>query len=214
MKTITGIIVMSCIILMSACLSSHAAWADNMVEGNRDADGSDIRIQIPSTSAEEETAAKSAIDAAKKEALSMSSGNATVGAVIDRVVQVLKSRGFQNAFINSSNEIYCMGMKGPGEMWKAWIPHPTDKKKVYAILRLKDKAIATLSNDIMSVSVVGDDAAVAEDRAREILAGGIAGIKAADDAGIDALAIIKDGKKLRTEMAGGFKEQYGKASKK
>ena len=42
---------------------------------------------------------------------------------------------------------------------------------------------------------------------------GADGLKIADDLGLDALVIIKDGDKLKTGMAGGFKEQYGKAKK-
>ena len=99
-------------------------------------------------------------------------------------------------------------------MWKAWIMHPTDKNKVYAILRLKDEAVATVRNDSLSASVVADSAAGAEKIARDLLAQGVSGMKAADSQGVDALFIIKDGKTFRTEMAGGFKAQYGKTKKK
>ena len=128
---------------------------------------------------------------------------------------VLKECGIDNAFINSSEEMYALGMKSDKEMWKAWIPHPTDnKKKVFAILRLKNNAIATVHNDALSASVVADDTSSAEKLARGLLAEGADGLKDADAKGLDALLIMKDGNKLKTGMAGGFKEQYGKAKAK
>ena len=39
-------------------------------------------------------------------------------------------------------------------------------------------------------------------------------MKAADEMGIDALIISKEKGKFKMGMAGGFKEQYGKAAKK
>ena len=59
--------------------------------------------------------------------------------------------------------------------------------------------------------MVADTAAGAEKIARDLLVRGVDGMKAADSQGVDALLIIKDGKRFKTEMAGGFKEQYGRS---
>ena len=74
------------------------------------------------------------------------------------------------------------------------------------------QACAT-SRGVMPDSI-DNSTAGAEKLARDLLVQGADGMKAADLQGVDALLIIKDGKKFRTEMAGGFKEQYGKAKKK
>ena len=68
----------------------------------------------------------------------------------------------------------------------------------------------------MKVALIHDHLAQdggAEKLARDLLAQGADGVKAADSQGMDALLIIKDGKKFRTEMAGGFKEQYDNTKK-
>ena len=191
-----------------------AADKPRIIEDTKIVMGSSVRIQIPVSIAKDEASSRAAIAKAFKEADALASDKVSMGMIIDKIVAVLKGSGIDNAFVNSPEEMYSLGMKSGREMWKAWIPHPTEKNKVYAILRLKDKAIATVRNDSLSASVVADDAATAEKLARDILARGVDGIKDADSKGVDALLIIRDGKKFRTEMAGGFKEQYGKAKKK
>ncbi len=182
-----------------------------IVEDTKIIGGTAIRIQIPVSSIKEGASAREAIGKAFKEALDPGASNASTGQIIDKEVSVLKNNGILNALINSDAQIYSLGMKSPGEMWKAWIPDPANKnKKVFAILRLKDKAIATIRDNTTSASVVADTAGDAERLAKELLAQGPNGLKTAQDLGLDALIIIKDGKKFKTGMAGGFKEQYGK----
>ncbi|MDO8525995.1 MAG: FAD:protein FMN transferase [Candidatus Omnitrophota bacterium] len=171
-----------------------------------------IRIQIPVSSAREEISAREAIGKAFKEASGLNAAaNVSTGQIIDKEVAVLKDNGILNALINSDAQIYSLGQKSAGEMWKAWIPDPARKnKKVFAILRLKDKAVVTVRNNTISASVVADTAGDAERLAKELLAQGPNGLKTAQDLGLDALLLIKEGNKFKTGMAGGFKEQYGK----
>jgi hypothetical protein len=184
-----------------------------IIEKTRTIGGVPIRIQIPATSVREEKAARIAIDKAFKIAVSLGVKDASVGSLIDKEALALKDCGIKNAFVNSDMEMYCLGMKSGKDMWKAWIPHPTDSGKVFAILRLKNDAIATVRNNTMSASVVADTAGDAERLARELLFQGPEGLKTAEQLGLDALLIMQDGKGFKTGMSGGFKEQYGKAKK-
>ncbi len=209
--------IISAILIISALVVRPALCIENvprMVEETKAVMGSALRIQIPISPLQGEAAARAAIYKAFKEVSLLDPGNVSMGYVIDRIVAVLKECGLNNAFVNSDDEIYSLGMKSDKEMWKAWIPHPTDKKKVFAILRLKDKAIATVRNNALSASVVADDTGSAEKLARDLLVQGADGLKSADERGLDALLIMKDGNKLKTGMSGAFKEQYGKAKKK
>lgn len=204
------------IFMISVSFVCHASSSENkpqIIEETKTLAGSPVRIQVPVSIAKDEAASRATIDKAFKEAEALVTDKVSMGATIDKMVAVLKEGGINNAFINSPDEMYSLGMKSNKEMWKAWIPHPTDKHKVFAILRLQDKAIATVHNDTLSASVVADNAASAEKLARDLLAQGVDGLKSADEMGLDALLIMKDGKNLKTGMAGGFKEQYGKAKK-
>ena len=180
-----------------------------IIEATKTVAGVPVRIQIPASSKELEKTARHAIGRAFVDVTPAD----TIGIVIDKEIAALKTFGIQNALINSDMEIYCLGVKSGDDMWKAWIPHPTDKKKVFAILRLKDKAIATARTKTISVSVVADTAGDAERLAMELLSQGSDGLKTAEKLKLDALFITQDGNSLKTGMAGGFKEQYGKAKK-
>ena len=176
----------------------------------------------------------------QKDGMGLDFGGIAKGYATDRVVAVLKESGISNALISSGGNTYCLGMKGEKEMWKVGIQHPRDKNKVFAVLRLKDKAIDTsgdyekyfilhgrryshiidprtgypIGDNVVSATVVADSAANADMFATALCVLGADGSRMADSLGLDALLIIKDGEKLKTEMAGGFKEQYGKAKKK
>jgi hypothetical protein len=198
---------------ISAVLPALSDNAPRIVEQTKTVINTVIRIQVSLAPGQDEASAKAVIDKAFKSAIACPA-DSSAGYIIETIVSSLKESGVKNAFVNSDEEIYSLGQKSDKEMWKAWIPHPTDKKKVFAILRLKDKAIATVHNDAMSASVVADTTLDAEKRAKDLLAKGEDGLKAADEMGLDALLIIKEKNKFRTGMAGGFKEQYGKAKGK
>ncbi|MDD5428675.1 MAG: FAD:protein FMN transferase [Candidatus Omnitrophica bacterium] len=214
MKNIFAVILILSALSFTVSDALCAAKPARIVEENKTAAGIRIRILIPVYSDKEETAAQAAIEKAVEGVNAIARSKPSVGQAIDKIAAALKENGIKDAFINSDSEMYCLGVRGDGEMWKAWIPHPADKKKIFAVLRLKDKAVVTVSNNDMAASVVGDNVAYAEETARGLLAKGPAGMKAADESGIDAIVISRDGDKLVTELAGGFKEQYGKARKK
>ena len=207
------LIVVSAAITLGASGALCVEKSPKVVEETRIIMGTSVRIQVPVIAGQNDAGMSAAIDKAFKEGAAIGLENVSIGQAIDRIVAALKEGGVNNAFINSDKEIYCLGMRSDKEMWKAWIPHPTDKKKIFAALKLKDKAIVTVTNNAASASVVADDTSGAEKLAKDLLAQGDDGLKSADSRGIDALLIVKDGEKLKVGMAGGFKEQYGKAKK-
>ena len=204
------------ILTLALCMivADHCVYAaQSIIEETRTISGLPHRIQVRLTSGLDEKSAREIIGKAFLAGAVVNAQSGTMGSVIDREVAILTESGVKYSFVNSDAQMFSMGMKSDTEMWKAWIPHPTDKKKVFAILRLKDKAIATVRNKVLTASVVADTTAEAEKQALELLIKGEGGLEAAEAMGVDALLIMKDGKKLKLGMAGGFKEQYGKAKK-
>ena len=173
----------------------------------------------------------------QKEGMALDFGGVAKGYATDRAVAVLKECGVKNALISSGGDMYCLGRKTTKEMWKVGIQHPRDARKVFAVLRLKDKAIDTsgdyekyfilhgkryahiidprtgypIGDNVVSASVVADDAASADMFATALCVLGNDAVNTADSLGIDALVIAKDKDNLKVGLAGGFKEQYGKA---
>lgn len=200
--------------LILLCIPAYGKdAAPSLIEETRSIARMPFRIQVPVAPGTDEKKIRDCLDKAFKEGAAAYAKNKSIGSAIDREAAILKESGLADAFVNADSVMYCMGMKSDKEMWKAWIPHPTDNKKVFAILRLKDKAIVTVRTKALSASVVADSAAEAERIAIDLIAKGADGLEAAEALGVDALLIMKDGKSLKLGLAGGFKEQYGQAKK-
>ncbi|MFH0763491.1 MAG: FAD:protein FMN transferase [Candidatus Omnitrophota bacterium] len=175
----------------------------------------------------------------QKDGMALDFGGVAKGYATDRAVAVLKECGVRNALVSSGGDTYCLGMKDELEPWRVGIQHPRDKKKVFAALQLNDRAIDTAGdyekyflfngkryphiidprtgrpadNGVASATVVADDATSADMFATALCVLGSHGLEIADAKGMDALIIMEDKDKFKVGMAGGFKEQYGKAKK-
>ena len=64
------------------------------------------------------------------------------GYAIDRAVEILKKEGIKSALIDAGGDIYALGQKPDGKMWKIGIKHPR-QKGLLKIVELKNAAIAT-----------------------------------------------------------------------
>ncbi|MCX5686683.1 MAG: FAD:protein FMN transferase [Candidatus Omnitrophica bacterium] len=175
----------------------------------------------------------------QKDGMALDFGGVAKGYATDRAINVLKECGVANALVSSGGDTYCLGMKSESEPWRVGIQHPRDKKKVFAALQLKDRAIDTagdyekyfildgrryphiidprtgrpVDNGVASATVVASDATSADMFATALCVLGNRGLEVADAKGLDALIIMEDKDKFKVGMAGGFKEQYGKAKK-
>ena len=174
-----------------------------------------------------------------KKGMRIDFGDIAKGYAVSRVVKALKDCGVNNALVGLGGYMYCLGMADDKDMWRVGIPHPKDKNKVFASLRLKDRAICTsacygnyfvikgkrysymvdprtgypVNNGVVSATVVADDPVNAGMMSMVLCVLGNDGLQAADSVGSDALIIMEEKGKLKLGLAGGFKEQYGKARK-
>ncbi|MCX8084546.1 MAG: FAD:protein FMN transferase [Calditerrivibrio sp.] len=78
----------------------------------------------------------------KEKQASIDLGAYAKGWIVDEAISLLKKMGVKEGIINAGGDMFCLGDKG-GKGWRIGVQHPDDKKKVLAIVRLADKAIAT-----------------------------------------------------------------------
>jgi thiamine biosynthesis lipoprotein len=65
---------------------------------------------------------------------------------VDRAVATLRDWGIQNALVNVGGDLYAMGVSPDESEWEVGVRSPDDPRKLAAILRVSDRAIATSGN--------------------------------------------------------------------
>ena len=78
-----------------------------------------------------------------EEGMKVDLGGIVKGYAVDRVKEILLSRGVSNALINIGGNIYALGSPPRKESWKIGIQSPENKKEIVYKLDLKDRAIST-----------------------------------------------------------------------
>ena len=78
-----------------------------------------------------------------EEGMKIDLGGIAKGYAVDRVKEILLSRGVSNALINIGGNIYALGSPPRKESWKIGIQSPENKKEIVYKLDLKDRAIST-----------------------------------------------------------------------
>jgi len=65
------------------------------------------------------------------------------GYTADRVADILKKRGINNAIIAVAGDIWVLGHQEYGQPWRIGVQHPRQHDKTLAVLHLSDKYIST-----------------------------------------------------------------------
>ncbi len=71
------------------------------------------------------------------------------GYAVDLVAGLLEEKGIQNYIIEIGGEVRCLGVNANGKTWTLGIEDPTvekDERRVYGLVRLKDRSLATSGN--------------------------------------------------------------------
>lgn len=118
----------------------------------------------------------------------MDFGGLAKGYAVDEAVRIFKGYGITGGLVNMGGDLYCMGANSGGKDWSIGIRDPENKKKVLAVLKIREKAIATsgsyenfyiyndkkyahvidprsghtVTNGIMSATIIADDCATAD----------------------------------------------------
>jgi len=79
----------------------------------------------------------------KKPGMIMDFGACAKGYVADKVAELLKGRGIDNAIVALAGDIRVMGHRPDGSSWRIGVQHPRDPTKTLTVLELSDKYIST-----------------------------------------------------------------------
>ncbi|MEA2167719.1 MAG: FAD:protein transferase, partial [Solirubrobacteraceae bacterium] len=138
------------------------------------------------------------------------------GWAIAGAVERLVAAGARDFHINAGGDVHAAGRPAPDRRWRVGIRHPEDLDDLAAVLEVEDLAVATSGeyeqgahivdphtgrapSGLLSVTVVGPDAALADAYATTVFAMGTAGPAWADTLdGYDALCITTDRRVVST----------------
>lgn len=162
-------------------------------------------------------------------------GGIAKGYAVDEVVKIFKRHGIKNALINMGGDLYCMGRNFDNRDWSIGIKDPQDKDKIFARLKLQNKAVATsgdyenfyiynnkrythiidprtgytVSNNLTSVTIIADDCTTADALATAVFVlGESKGLKLIEKlSGIECFLVINRGGKKDFIMSKGM-ERY------
>ncbi len=73
----------------------------------------------------------------------MDFGGCAKGYVADKVAELLKRRGIDNAIVALAGDIRVMGHRPDGSSWRIGVQHPRDPDRTLTVLELSDKYIST-----------------------------------------------------------------------
>jgi len=170
----------------------------------------------------------------RKEGMALDFGGVAKGYATDRAAAILKENGIRNAVVAIGGDIYCLGRRSANRMWDVGIRHPRKKGAMLFDLKLENKAIDTagdyeqffllngrryshiidprtgysIGDNVVSATVVADDAATADILATSLCVLGPRGLEIARSAGAEAMIALGGGGGLETGMTDGFKERY------
>jgi FAD:protein FMN transferase len=65
------------------------------------------------------------------------------GYIVDRLADLLREEGIDNAMVNAGGDIYCLGENLAGRNWRIGLEHPRNEGEILTVLELKNRAIAT-----------------------------------------------------------------------
>jgi len=118
-------------------------------------------------------------------------GGVAKGYAADEAAAIFKRRGIGNVLVNIGGDLYCAGTRPGADGWAIGIRDPEDRRETLAVLRLRDKAVAT-SGDYENFYIRGGRryGHIIDPRTGDVARGGIASVTiVADDcATADALA--------------------------
>jgi len=147
------------------------------------------------------------------------------GFIADRVADLMKRRGIQNALIALAGDIWALGHREGGGPWRIGVQHPREKDKTLTVLELSDKYVCTSgdyerfvirekkryhhiidprngrpSTGVISVTLIGTQGAVVDPLAKiPFILGAEEGLKVVRKFGAEALIVHEDGQITSTE---------------
>ncbi|MEA3305912.1 MAG: FAD:protein FMN transferase, partial [Candidatus Omnitrophota bacterium] len=161
-------------------------------------------------------------------------GGLAKGYAVDEASRILKESGIKSGIVNMGGDLYCIGAGPDNRSWSIGIRDPDHKNEILAVLKIRNKAIATsgdyenfyiydgktrahiidprtgytVSNNLRSVTIIADDCAAADAFATAIFVmGENKGLEAVEKLpGIECFLIIENGSEAKVVMSSGMKK--------
>jgi len=147
------------------------------------------------------------------------------GYMADRVADLFRRRGIDNAIIALAGDIWVMGHREDGKPWMIGVQHPRDHDKTLIVLDLSDKYITTSgdyerfvirekkryhhiidprtgkpSKGVISVTLIGDKGSVVDPLAKvPFILGPEKGMEIVKKLGVEAIIVDEQGKVYMTD---------------
>ncbi|MCM8790422.1 MAG: FAD:protein FMN transferase [Candidatus Omnitrophica bacterium] len=175
-----------------------------------------------------------------KDGVAIDLGGVAKGYATDRAIKVLQEIGIRDAIVNSGGDIYCLGARSKFRPWRVGIRHPRKSSEVFMELDVMDEAVVTsgdyekyftlegrryshiidprtgypVGDYIISATVVSEDTVRADMLATALCVLGREGLKIVDSEKAMAAIVVKDGDKMKVEMAGNVRGSFRVYQKK
>jgi thiamine biosynthesis lipoprotein len=147
------------------------------------------------------------------------------GYTADRVADIFKRRGIQNAIIAVAGDIWVLGHREDGKPWRIGVQHPREHDKTLTVLDLSDKYISTSgdyerfvikekkryhhiidprtgkpSKGVISATLIGDKGALIDPLAKApFILGPEEGLKIVKKLDAEAIIVDEQGKVFMTD---------------
>jgi thiamine biosynthesis lipoprotein len=147
------------------------------------------------------------------------------GYIADRVRELFKQRGIDNAIIALAGDIWALGRRGDGEPWRIGVQHPREHDRTLTVLELTDRYVTTSgdyerfvirekkryhhiidprtgkpSAGVISATLVGTQGALIDPLAKAPFVLGVKdGLQMVRQAGAEAIVVDEEGKVFTTE---------------
>jgi len=147
------------------------------------------------------------------------------GYIADRVADVIKKRGINNAIIAVAGDIWVLGHREDGQPWRIGVQHPREHDKTLTVLDLSDKYISTSgdyerfvirekkryhhiidprtgkpSKGVISATLIGDRGSVIDPLTKvPFILGPVEGMKIVKKIGAEAIIVDDAGKVYTTD---------------
>jgi len=79
----------------------------------------------------------------KKKGMKIDLSAIAKGYAVDKAIEAIKACGFNSALVNAGGDISCLGRKDFFFLWRIGIQDPRNKDRLFKVLRILDKAVAT-----------------------------------------------------------------------
>ncbi len=147
------------------------------------------------------------------------------GYIADRVKELIKKRGIDNAIIALAGDIWVLGRREDGKPWRVGVQHPRQPEQTLAVLDLSDKYISTSgdyerykivekkryhhiidprtgkpSTGVISATLIGDQGALIDPLCKApFILGPEEGLKIVKKAGAEAIIVDEQGRIYMTD---------------